>query len=72
MKVLRLFICRGLVFFAGLLVPSNSPDLLTAATKSGMSPWTIAFANAGAPQLGNVVNVVMYAPLLVCAKNFFP
>lgn len=41
-------------------MPSNSPDLLTAATKSGKSPWTIAFKNAGAPQLGNVVNVVMY------------
>lgn len=52
---------RGLVFFAGIIVPSNSPDLLTAATRSGKSPWTIAFANAGAPQVGNVVNVVMYA-----------
>ncbi|KUL84700.1 hypothetical protein ZTR_07611 [Talaromyces verruculosus] len=56
-RVLILFM--GLVFFAGILVPSNSPDLLTAATKSGKSPWTIAFKNAGAPQLGNVVNVVM-------------
>lgn len=52
---------RGLVFFAGIIVPSNSPDLLTAATRSGKSPWTIAFANAGAPQVGHVVNVVMYA-----------
>lgn len=50
---------RGLVFFAGIIVPSDSPDLLTAATRSGKSPWTIAFANAGAPQLGHVVNVVM-------------
>lgn len=50
---------RGLVFFAGIIVPSNSPDLLTAATKSGTSPWTIAFKNAGVPQMGNVVNVVM-------------
>lgn len=50
---------RGLVFFAGILVPSDSPELLTAATKSGKSPWTIAFAKAGAPQVGNVVNVVM-------------
>lgn len=62
----QFYLNRGLVFFAGILVPSNSPDLLTAATKSGKSPWTIAFKNAGAPQLGNVVNVVMYlafAPL---------
>ncbi|KUI72436.1 hypothetical protein VM1G_07615 [Cytospora mali] len=54
-----LIIFMGLVFFAGILVPSDSPDLLTAATKSGKSPWTIAFAKAGAPQVGNVVNVVM-------------
>lgn len=51
---------RGLVFFAGLIVPSNSPDLLTASTKTGKSPWTIAFTNAGVPQMGHVVNVVMY------------
>ncbi|KAH8886267.1 amino acid permease [Thozetella sp. PMI_491] len=54
-----LIIFMGLVFFAGILVPSNSPDLLTASSKSGLSPWTIAFKNAGAPQLGHVVNVVM-------------
>ncbi|KAG6360878.1 hypothetical protein INS49_011945 [Diaporthe citri] len=54
-----LIIFMGLVFFAGIIVPSDSPDLLTAATRSGKSPWTIAFANAGAPQVGNVVNVVM-------------
>ncbi|KAJ9150923.1 General amino acid permease AGP3 [Pleurostoma richardsiae] len=53
------FIFEGLVFFAGLLVPSTSPELLTASTKSGKSPWTIAFEKAGAPQIGNVVNVVM-------------
>ncbi|EFW98586.1 agp3-like amino acid permease [Grosmannia clavigera kw1407] len=53
------FIFQGLVFFAGLLVPSDSPELLTASSKSGKSPWTIAFERAGAPQLGHVVNVVM-------------
>lgn len=53
------FVFEGLVFFAGILVPSDSPELLTASTKSGKSPWTIAFERAGAPQVGNVVNVVM-------------
>jgi amino acid transporter len=47
------------VFFAGIIVPSNSPGLLTAATKSGKSPWTIAFESAGVPAMGHVVNVVM-------------
>lgn len=50
---------RGLVFFAGIIVPSNSPELLTAETKSGKSPWTIAFERAGVPAMGHVVNVVM-------------
>lgn len=50
---------RGLVFFAGVIVPSNDPSLLTAESKSGKSPWTIAFANAGVPEMGHVVNVVM-------------
>ncbi|KAK5109769.1 hypothetical protein LTR85_002048 [Meristemomyces frigidus] len=54
-----LIIFMGLVFFAGILVPSNNPDLLTAETKSGKSPWTIAFAEAGVPAMGNVVNVVL-------------
>ncbi|KAK4544294.1 hypothetical protein LTR36_004504 [Oleoguttula mirabilis] len=54
-----LIIFMGLIFFAGILVPSNDPELLTAETKSGKSPWTIAFAKAGVPQMGNVVNVVL-------------
>ncbi|KAH8657933.1 amino acid permease [Xylariales sp. PMI_506] len=56
-RVLIIFL--GLVFFAGIIVPSNSPELLTASTKSGKSPWTIAFETAGVPAMGHVVNVVM-------------
>ncbi|ORY68656.1 amino acid permease [Pseudomassariella vexata] len=56
-RVLIVFL--GLVFFAGIIVPSNSPGLLTASTRSGKSPWTIAFETAGVPQMGHVVNVVM-------------
>ncbi|CZT17998.1 related to amino acid permease [Ramularia collo-cygni] len=54
-----LIIFMGLVFFAGIIVPYNDPSLLTAESKSGRSPWTIAFTNAGVPQMGHVVNVVM-------------
>ncbi|KAK3659098.1 hypothetical protein LTR56_001535 [Elasticomyces elasticus] len=54
-----LIIFMGLVFFAGILVPSDDPDLLSADSKSGKSPWTIAFAHAGVPQMRHVVNVVL-------------
>ncbi|KAI0872155.1 amino acid permease/ SLC12A domain-containing protein [Hypoxylon argillaceum] len=56
-RILIIFI--GLVFFAGIIVPYNSPDLLTATSKSALSPWTIALVNAGWGGAGNLVNVVM-------------
>ena len=55
-------IFMGLVFFAGLLIPSDSPDLLTAKSRTGKSPWTIAFIQAGVPEMGHVVNVVLFVP----------
>ncbi|KAI1343112.1 amino acid permease [Xylariaceae sp. FL0016] len=56
-RILVIFI--GLVFFAGLIVPSDSPTLLTAASKSAQSPWTIALVHAGWAGAGNLLNVVM-------------
>ncbi|KAI0147383.1 amino acid permease/ SLC12A domain-containing protein [Xylariaceae sp. FL1272] len=54
-----LIIFLGLVFFAGILVPYNSPDLLTGTSKSALSPWTIALVNAGWGGAGNLLNVIM-------------
>ncbi len=54
----------GLMFFASIIVPSNSPGLLSAKTKSGQSPWTIALVQAGWPGAGNLLNVVMVTALL--------
>jgi amino acid transporter len=56
-RILIIFI--GLVFFAGIIVPYNSPDLLTGTSKSALSPWTIALVNAGWGGAGNLLNVVM-------------
>ncbi|KAI0417794.1 amino acid permease/ SLC12A domain-containing protein [Xylaria grammica] len=56
-RILIIFI--GLVFFAGIIIPYNSPDLLTAASKTALSPWTIALVNAGWGGAGNLLNVVM-------------
>ena len=47
------------MFFAGIIVPSDDPNLLTAKSKTGLSPWTIAFLNAGVPAGAHLVNVVM-------------
>lgn len=57
--LIQALLYRGLVFFAGIIVPSNDSSLLTAESKSGKSPWTIAFTTAGVPAMGHVVNVVM-------------
>lgn len=56
-RILIIFI--GLVFFAGIIVPSDSPDLLTGTSKTALSPWTIALVNAGWGGAGNLLNVVM-------------
>jgi yeast amino acid transporter len=48
-----------MVFFAGILVPSNSPDFLTAGTDSGSSPWTIALQNAGWSHASDLINVFL-------------
>ncbi|KAI0382181.1 amino acid permease/ SLC12A domain-containing protein [Hypomontagnella monticulosa] len=56
-RILVIFI--GLVFFAGIIVPSNDNRLLTATSKSAQSPWTLALANAGWEGGAHLVNVVM-------------
>ncbi|KAI0514978.1 amino acid permease/ SLC12A domain-containing protein [Xylaria bambusicola] len=56
-RILIIFI--GLVFFAGIIVPYNNSDLLTATSKAALSPWTIALVNAGWGGAGNLLNVVM-------------
>ncbi|KAE9985814.1 hypothetical protein EG327_004571 [Venturia inaequalis] len=56
-RILIIFI--GLVFFAGLIVPSNNDQLLNGSSKSGKSPWTIALVKAGWPGAGNLINIVM-------------
>lgn len=47
----------GMVFFAGILVPSDDPNLLTAGSKAGKSPWSIALQNAGWKAAPDLINV---------------
>lgn len=59
-----------MTFFAGIIVPYDNPQLLTAKSRTGLSPWTIAFQNAGVPEMGNVVNVVMITAELSSLNSF--
>lgn len=49
----------GMVFFASIIVPSDSRSFLTATSKSGLSPWTIALVRSGWASAGTLVNVVI-------------
>lgn len=66
-RILIIFI--GLIFFAGIIIPYDSPDLLTGTSKSALSPWTIALVNAGWDGAGNLLNVVMITAQLSSANS---
>lgn len=66
-RILIIFV--GLVFFAGIIIPYNSPDLLTGTSKSALSPWTIALVNAGWDGAGNLLNAVMITAQLSSANS---
>lgn len=56
----RIFVVfLGMVFFASLICPADDASFLTAESKSGLSPWTIALVRAGWAGAGNLVNVVI-------------
>lgn len=48
----------GLIFFQGLICPSDSPALLNATSKAASSPFTIGFVQAGWKSAGQFVNVL--------------
>lgn len=53
-----LFVYMGLIFFQGLICPSNSPALLNADSKAASSPFTIGFVAAGWKSAGQFVNTL--------------
>ena len=54
-----LFVYIGLIFFQGIICPSNSPELLNATSKVASSPFTIAFTNAGWKSSGHFINTLI-------------
>lgn len=59
-----LIVYVGMVFFTGLIVPSNSEGLLSATSKSASSPFTVALNQAGWGGAGNLINAIIVVTLL--------
>ncbi|KAI0485346.1 amino acid permease/ SLC12A domain-containing protein [Xylariaceae sp. FL0804] len=59
-----LIVYVGMVFFTGLIVPSNSAELLSAESKAASSPFTVALVQAGWLGAGNLINAVIVFTLL--------
>ncbi|RMD44829.1 hypothetical protein DV735_g425, partial [Chaetothyriales sp. CBS 134920] len=64
-----LFVYIGLIFFQGLVCPSDSDQLVNASSKSASSPFTIAFTNAGWAWSGHFVNVLIIIAFISSANG---
>ncbi|CZR59981.1 related to amino acid transporters [Phialocephala subalpina] len=54
-----LFVYMGIIFFQGIICPSNSDQLLNATSKAASSPFTIAFTQAGWKSSGHFINTLI-------------
>ena len=45
-----------MMFFIGILLPYNDPNLLRAGSRTARSPLTIALANAGIAPAAHIIN----------------
>jgi amino acid transporter len=59
----------GTIFFIGITVPSNNPDLLTDANDASASPFVIAAKLAGVPVLPHIINAVLLTAVLSAANS---
>jgi amino acid transporter len=53
-----LFVYIGLIFFQGIICPSDSPELLSADSTVASSPFTIGLTLAGWKSSGHFINVL--------------
>ncbi|KAI1437973.1 arginine transporter [Xylaria sp. CBS 124048] len=65
--VFSLFVAT--IFFIGIIVPSNNPDLLTDASDASASPLVIAARLAGVPVLPDIINAVLLTAVLSAANS---
>lgn len=54
------FIYWGLIFFAGISVASDDPAILTATSRTGMSPFSIALQHAGWSHGPDLINAFIF------------
>lgn len=57
------------IFFIGLLVPYDTPDLMTGTTDGNASPLVIAAKLAGVPVLPDIINAVLLTAVLSAAQS---
>lgn len=57
------------VFFIGILVPYDNPDLLNGQTNASASPFVIAANLAGVPVLPSIINAVLLTVVLSAANS---
>lgn len=74
-KAIKQVFYRILIFYMltltliGFLIPSNSPDLLSATSTAASSPFVIAIKNGGIKVLPSIFNVVVLISLLSIANS---
>lgn len=66
-RILLFFV--GSVFFIGLLVPYDNPDLLTGTTSAASSPFVIAAELAGVKVLPGLINAILLCVVLSAANS---
>ncbi|KAI1203991.1 arginine transporter [Nemania serpens] len=65
--VFSLFVAT--IFFIGITVPSDNPNLLTGASDASASPLVIAATLAGVPVLPHIINAVLLTAVLSAANS---
>lgn len=64
-----LFLFVATIFFVGLLVPYNNPDLLTSGYSAASSPLVIAANLASVSALPDIINAVLLTAVLSAANS---
>ncbi|KAF3404992.1 Dicarboxylic amino acid permease [Talaromyces pinophilus] len=66
-KILLFYVIT--IFFVGLIVPSNNPNLLLGTGNASESPFVIAAKGAGIPAIPSIVNAVVLTSALSAGNS---
>ncbi|KAI9733686.1 MAG: General amino acid permease [Cirrosporium novae-zelandiae] len=59
-----IIVYMGMIFFVGIICPSDSDELLNADSKTASAPFTIALERAGWAGAGNLINTIIVITVL--------